>query len=85
MFYNWHRDYNPALGRYVQSDPTGLQGGINAYVYANSGPLSSVDPQGLLSAADLPTLPQGLVDAVTGIGDGITILGVSPSRAIRNG
>lgn len=46
-FYNWHRDYNPALGRYDQFDPMGLGGSINGYGYVGGNPLSRVDPRGL--------------------------------------
>jgi RHS repeat-associated protein len=45
-FYNWMRDYDPQLGRYVQSDPIGLDGGINTFAYANNDPLGSIDPDG---------------------------------------
>lgn len=45
--YNYFRDYDPQVGRFAESDPIGLRGGINTYAYTNSSPIGRADPNGL--------------------------------------
>jgi RHS repeat-associated protein len=52
LSYNSYRDYEPATGRYSESDPIGLHGGTGTYSYVESRPASWVDPEGLM--ADIP-------------------------------
>jgi RHS repeat-associated protein len=47
LAYNAMRDYDPGIGRYVESDPIGLSAGLNTYAYGNASPLVYIDPDGL--------------------------------------
>ncbi|WP_329915513.1 RHS repeat-associated core domain-containing protein [Stenotrophomonas sepilia] len=59
LHYNVQRDYDPASGRFVTSDPLGLQGGISTYGYVKGNPLTSVDPDGMLAIPLMPPPPRG--------------------------
>jgi len=60
LAYNYFRDYDPAIGGYVQSDPIGLQGGLNTYAYVDASALAYADPRG--------ECPWCLVGAAVGAG-----------------
>jgi len=46
LHYNWHRHYDPSLGRYTQPDPLVFVDGPSVYGYAGGSPLRNVDPTG---------------------------------------
>ncbi|MEI2433420.1 RHS repeat-associated core domain-containing protein [Lysobacter yananisis] len=56
LVYNYFRDYDSTTGRYIQGDPTGLDGGISLYAYAQSGPLKYYDPEGLCPCGNVDAL-----------------------------
>jgi RHS repeat-associated protein len=47
LHYNYFRNYDFSTGRYVQSDPIGLDDGVNTYNYVLGNPLKYFDTQGL--------------------------------------
>lgn len=57
LYYNYFRDYDPETGRYVESDPIGLDGGLNTYGYVESNPLAYLDPFGLASSGKTESVP----------------------------
>lgn len=66
LFYNVARDYAPQLGRYLQADPSGLEGGMNRYLYAGGNPVARIDPSGRWAGGD---------DLFTGPIDEIVVFG----------
>ncbi|WP_442808225.1 RHS repeat-associated core domain-containing protein [Trinickia soli] len=58
LHYNRHRYYDPAIGRFVSTDPIRLAGGLNVHQYTNN-PTQWVDPLGL---APLPPSPVAAAD-----------------------
>jgi RHS repeat-associated protein len=63
LYHNRARAYSPALGRFLQADPIGIQGGLNLYAYVGNDPANLVDPMGKSAAA---TLAPGLGGSLTG-------------------
>jgi RHS repeat-associated protein len=59
--YNYFRDYEAATGRYLQSDPIGLEAGANTFTYVASMPLYGVDPKGLIISIPKPPSGRGSV------------------------
>ncbi|HFL6372843.1 TPA: RHS repeat-associated core domain-containing protein [Stenotrophomonas maltophilia] len=68
LFYNYQREYDPAVGRYSQSDPIGLDGGISTFSYADLTPQAKADPLGLATWTGTMTFAGTGVGIVGGVG-----------------
>lgn len=66
VLYNYFRTYDPSTGRYLESDPIGLSGGLNTYGYVGGNPLSYIDPLGLIDLHVPGTTGQTTVHANPG-------------------
>jgi RHS repeat-associated protein len=64
--YNYFRDYDPATGRYDESDPIGIGGGLNSFRYGFSNPLEFIDPEGLAAeCTKLFCTPKAMKERIT--------------------
>ena len=57
LHYNYHRYYDPKVGRYLTPDPIGLDGGINLFTYVEDNPINEIDPFGLSKWYPVPGKP----------------------------
>jgi RHS repeat-associated protein len=52
LYYYKARFYSPSLGRFMQTDPVGYEGGVNLYGYVGGDPVNASDPLGLYECQD---------------------------------
>ena len=76
LHYNWHRHYDPSLGRYTQPDPLGFVDGPSQYAYGRNSPQTRVDRFGLYTdwTGEVIKVPQDLPPSDTNCWSGYFIM-----------
>ncbi|WP_457331043.1 RHS repeat domain-containing protein [Rhizobacter sp. P5_C2] len=64
LFYNYFRNYDSGTGRYRESDPIGLRGGMNTYSYVDGRPAEYIDRDGQLAQALPMLIPAAVIGCI---------------------
>jgi RHS repeat-associated protein len=79
LHYNWHRHYDPTLGRYTQPDPLEFEAGPSLYAYVRSAPTMAIDITGLV---DVRFQFKGMPDPFKNVGESLGGGGINPQNLV---
>ena len=85
LHYNYHRYYEPGMGRYLRADPIGLFGGLNLFVYVENNPVNILDSDGLQGLTTIRRVLTGVVTRVLGINPGSIFKGEFGGKTLLRG